>query len=186
MEFVREENRRSIREELDSIKDELKLQKMKEKTEEFQNSKEGKFKLPFKWKSKIKKGKKKSNRKNVVVVFLNKKGEVEEPTICPVFYGNIILKNNVPYEFDPRAVWIWWIRNKPYKVIIIKEIDRRPVSNLDLDEIKKRGDATDSDEFLIKTALRAIQKEQVKQAAKWILILIGIAIVGAVIYFFMR
>ena len=96
------------------------------------------------------------------------------------------MKNNVPYEFDPRAVWIWWIKKKPYKVVIIKEIDRRPVSNLDLDEIKQRGDATDSDEFLIKTALRAIQKEQVKQAAKWVLILIGIAIVGAVIYFFMR
>jgi hypothetical protein len=73
-----------------------------------------------------------------------------------------------------------------YKFLIVKEIDRRPVSNLDLDEIRRRGDATDSDEFLIKMALRAQQTQTVKSMSKWAAILIGIGILGVLIFFFTR
>jgi len=74
---------------------------------------------------------------------------------------------------------------KTHKVLIIKEIDRRPVSNLDLDEIRKRGDATDSDEFLIKAALRAQTAVARKPVSIWVWIIAGIIVVGLLIFFFM-
>ena len=57
---------------------------------------------------------------------------------------------------------------------------------MDWDEIKKRGDATHSDEFLIKMALRAQQTQTVKKMSKWAAILIGIAVLGVIIFFFTR
>jgi len=52
---------------------------------------------------------------------------------------------------------------------------------LDYVEIKRRGDATDSDEFLIKTAMRAVQlgsKKPIKVAA----VILVVVIIGVVVY----
>jgi hypothetical protein len=141
------------------------------------------FKIPFKWKSAANKAAK--QRDTVALLFLNIKGEIEPPMTLPI-YGNMVLIRNKIYEVDPRAFWILRQGVKMYKFLIIKEIDRRPVSNLDLDEIRRRGDATDSDEFLIKMALRAQQTQTVKSMNKWVAIVIGLVIVGIVIYFFTR
>ncbi len=54
-----------------------------------------------------------------------------------------------------------------YTCQIIKGIDRRPVSNLDYAEIQKRGDSTDSDEFLIKAALQAVAGDFGKKETTW-------------------
>ena len=73
---------------------------------------------------------------------------------------------------------------KTYKLLIIKEIDRRPVSNLDWDDIRRRGDATDSDEFLIKAALKAQVTTTAKQVSKGIIFFILAAVViGGIILF---
>lgn len=141
------------------------------------------FKIPFKWKSAANKAGK--QRDMVAILFLNIKGEIEPPMVLPI-YGNMVLLRNKIYEVDPRAFWILRQGSKMFKFLIIKEIDRRPVSNLDLDEIRRRGDATDSDEFLIKMALRAQQTQTVKGMNKWAAILIGILVLGVVIYFFTR
>ena len=93
---------------------------------------------------------------------------------------------NIKGEVDPRAMWNWKVGMKNHKVLIIKEIDRRPVSNLDLDEVRKRGDATDSDEFLIKAAIRAQTAATAKPISKWVWIIIGIAVVAVLIFFFMQ
>jgi len=71
-------------------------------------------------------------------------------------------------------------------LLIIKEIDRRPVSNLDWDDIRVRGDATDSDEFLIKAALKAQMTTTAKQMGKGVIIIIVIAIVAGLVFFFMQ
>jgi hypothetical protein len=139
--------------------------------------------IPFKWKSAANKAGK--QRDMVAILFLNIKGEIEPPMILPI-YGNMVLLRNKIYEVDPRAFWILRQGTKMYKFLIIKEIDRRPVSNLDLDEIRRRGDATDSDEFLIKMALRAQTTQTVKGLNKGLAILIGIIILGVVIYFFVK
>ena len=70
---------------------------------------------------------------------------------------------------------------------IIKGIDRRPVSNLDYNEIKKRGDSTDSDEFLIKAALQAIVGVAHKKPVdKKTMIIIGVIILAAIVFFLMQ
>lgn len=138
------------------------------------------FKVPFKWFSASNQAAKRKDA--VAVLFLNIRGEIEPPIVTPI-HGNMVLIRNKVYEVDPRAFWLLRQGAKMHKFLIIKEIDRRPVSNLDLDEIKRRGDSTDSDEFLIKMALRAQQTQAIKSMSKWVGIAIGAAILGLVIFF---
>lgn len=163
-----------------AVQEQIDIDKMRQETAEA-NKKP--FKIPFKWKSAANKASKK--RDVVAILFLNIKGEIENPILLPI-YGNMVLLRNKIYEVDPRAFWTLRQGTKMYKFLIIKEIDRRPVSNLDLDEIRRRGDATDSDEFLIKMALRAQQTQTVKSMNKWAAILIGIVVLGVLIYFFAK
>lgn len=121
-----------------------------------------------------------------MIWYLNIKGEVEQPLVVPIYSGNMVIIRNKIHEVDPRAMWNWKVGMKNHKVLIIKEIDRRPVSNLDLDEVRKRGDATDSDEFLIKAAIRAQTAATAKPISKWVWIIIGIAVVAVLIFFFMQ
>jgi len=143
-----------------------------------------KFRWPSAWKSKANKASKK--RELVMIWYLNIKGEIEQPLVVPIYSGNMVIIRNKIHEVDPRAMWNWKVGMKNHKVLIVKEIDRRPVSNLDLDEIRKRGDATDSDEFLIKAAIRAQTTTTTKPVSKWIWIILGIAVVGVLIFFFMQ
>ena len=155
------------------------------------------FKWPFKWNRKFKAAKRKRYDDMMLVIFLNKKNEVEPPKFMPIFDGNMIVWKNKPYEFDPRAVWrVKGMKGTP-QAYFIKETDRRPVrnkygrmyfkdaavSNMDLDEIRMRGDSTESDEFLIKAALKTQTSQVKKQVNVVVLVVIGIIAVGALIYF---
>ncbi|GAH22502.1 unnamed protein product, partial [marine sediment metagenome] len=109
----------------------------------------------------------------------------------PIFDGNMIVWKNKPYEFDPRAVWNIRMKGNP-KAYLIKEIDRRPVrnkfgkivykdaavSNMDLDDIRARGDSTESDEFLIKAALKAQTAQGRKKANVAIIVIVALVIGG--------
>lgn len=162
-----------------AIKEEVDIDKIRAETQQFRKP----WKFPMKWKGAANKAAREKDM--VAVLFLNIKGEIENPMVLPI-YGNMILLRNKIYEVDPRAFWTFRQGGKMFKFLIVKEIDRRPVSNLDLDEIRRRGDATDSDEFLIKMALRAQQTQTVKSMSKWAAILIGIVILGVLIFFFTR
>ena len=159
------------------LKREEQLKQLKDDTEK----KKKLFKWPMKFKSAANKSDK--NRDTVLVFFLNIKGELENPMVLPIRDGNMVLIRNKVYEVDPRAIWTFRIGMKIHKLLIIKEIDRRPVTNLDLDEVRKRGDATDSDEFIIKMALRAQQTQTAKSMSKAAIILIVIGLVAAVGFF---
>lgn len=155
------------------------------------------FRYPFKWRLKFNKAGRKVMSEKMLVLFLNKKNEIEPPKFMPIFDGNMIVWKNKPYEFDPRAIWrIKGIRKNP-QAYLIKEIDRRPVrnkygkvvyrdaavSNMDIDEIRERGDSTESDEFLIKAALKAQTTQAKKQANIAIMVILGIIVLGVVMYF---
>ena len=163
------------------------------------------FKFPRKWKRKFMQAKRKSKSDMVLVLFFNKKNEIEPPKFMPIFDGNLIVWKNKPYEFDPRAIWrIKGVRGVP-QAYCIREIDRRPIknpdgtykmdsagrkvyadasiSNMDIDEVRERGDSTESDEFLIKAALRA-QTTQIKKNVNIAVIVIGaIILIGGLIWF---
>ena len=113
-----------------------------------------------------------------------------------IFDGNMIVWKNKPYEFDPRAVWrVKGMKGTP-QAYLIKEIDRRPVrnkygtvvfrdaavSNMDLDEIRARGDSTESDEFLIKAALKAQTSQVKKNVNTAIIVVVVLVILGVVAY----
>lgn len=140
--------------------------------------KKGKFKWPVKWKRIFKSSRKKRNQ--ILVWFLNIKGEIEPPKLYPIYSSNMVIIRNRPYEVDPRSFW----RMGKYTCQIIKGIDRRPVSNLDYEEIKARGDSTDSDSFLIKAALQAfVGGIKKKPMDKKVLIIIGLVAAAAAIFF---
>ena len=147
-------------------------------TEEFLSKKKKRFKFPAKFKGAMKKANKKGN--SILVWYLNAKGIIETPMMYPMYSSNMIIIRNKPHEVDPRAFW----RMGKYQCLLIKEIDRRPVSNLDYDEIKKRGDATDSDEFIIKAAMQAtIGKPTKKPVNRTVIIVIGILVAVGLVYF---
>lgn len=140
--------------------------------------KKGKFKWPIKWKRIFKSSRKKRNQ--ILVWFLNIKGEIEQPQLHPIYSSNMVIIRNRPYQVDPRSFW----RMGKYTCQLIRGIDRRPVSNLDYDEVRRRGDSTDSDEFLIKAAMQAIAGGVKKKPMdKKVLIIIGLIAAAAVIYF---
>jgi hypothetical protein len=165
------------------------------------------FKFPFKWRQKFAQTRRKRFSDQMLVIYFNKKNEIEPPRFMPIFDGNMVIWKNKPYEFDPRAIWkIKGVRGQPM-VYCIKEIDRRPIknpdgqykkdkygrriytsdaaiSNLDVDEIRARGDSTDSDEFLIKAALKAQTTQTKKQVSVIVLVIIFLAIAGGLIWFF--
>ena len=170
----------SVRDTLERIEDKLDYGKKKDETAET----EKKWKMPWKWKTNIKKASKSLDK--VLVLYLNIKGELETPMVQPLYQGNMVIIRNKPYEVDPRAFWTVKIGFKQYKVLIIKEIDRRPVSNLDYSEIKRRGDATDSDEFLIKAAMKAQQTQVTKGMGKIAIVIIILVVIGALAYFFFK
>jgi len=137
-----------------------------------------KYKFPFKWLSIMKKGTNKGRQ--ILVWYLNAKGVIEPPALYPIYSSDMIIIRNKPHQVDPRAFW----RLGKYQCLLIKEIDRRPVSNLDYDEIKRRGDSTDSDEFIIKAAMRAVVGEPKKTTVnKTTMIIIGIIVFAGLIYF---
>jgi len=146
-------------------------------TQEFMKKK--KFKFPFKWKRVMKLANKKERQ--ILVWYFNRKGVIEPPRLHPLYASDMIIIRNKPHEVDPRAFW----RLGKYQCLCIKEIDRRPISNLDYAEIKQRGDSTDSDEFIIKAAMQAVIGTAKKKIAvnKAVLIILGIIAVAAVIFF---
>ena len=173
----------SVKNMLKRIEDKVDYSKKDEKTKKNQ----GFWKFPFKWRMTMNKSSKPSMKDKVLVFYINIKGELEPPMLLPLFNGNTIIYRNTPYEVDPRSFLTLRNRRKFYKLLIYKQIDRRAVSNLDYDEIKKRGDATDSDEILIKAALRAQQTHISKQQVGKGMIVIGIiAVVAVCIWFFSR
>jgi len=155
-------------------------QEVGDQVKETQKTQKG-FKWPAKWKSAARKS---ALRNHILVFYLNIKGELEPPRMVPLYAGHMVVIQDKVHEIDPRSLWTTKIGTKVHKLVIIREIDRRPVSNLDWDEIRKRGDATDSDEFLIKAALKAQVGAAKKPLSKGAIIIIGIIAIGALIFFF--
>ena len=200
MAFIQQEERTSrgtttLAERILALENEKRLSERGNITER----KKKEFKWPFKWKSKFSAAKRKRFSDMMLVIFLNKKNELEPPKFMPIFDGNMIVWKNKPYEFDPRAVWrVKGMKGTP-QAYLIKEIDRRPVrnhqgrvvytdaavSNMDLDDIRMRGDSTESDEFLIKAALKAQTSQVKKNVNMAVIIVVGLIVVGAGIYFLM-
>jgi len=167
---------KSLREEMEELKEVIREGQQTAETEQ----KKKPFDFPSKWKRTMNKSVKLPNR--LLVFYLNKFGKIEPPKLLPVLEGDMVVIHEKPYEVNPKAVW----RMGKYNVYMIREIDRRPVSNEDYDEVKRRGDCTDSDVFLIKMAMRAVQKGARKEMSKAVLIIIGVVVVGGLIFFFSR
>ena len=170
----------SLKERLKILEEKQNLDNAKKETTEVKKE----WKWPFKWKGVMNKSTKPKIAENkVLLIYFNQKNEIEEPVMVPL-YGNIVIHKNKAYEFDPRAIWTINLKGKIIKVLALKEIDRRPISNLDIDEVKARGDATDSDEILLKMVTRAViekQKKQMSSSAMWIMG--GLVVAGLIVYF---
>lgn len=138
-----------------------------------------KFKLP----PIIKKLSKKSNKnpEYVLVQHLTLKQQVEFK-LCRIVSGDIIVIRNKAHTLDPRDVW----RHGKHLWYIIREMDRRPVSNRDYKDVKERGDDTDADVPLIKAVLGAINKPNPLQSKSIIIWIIGGVVAAVVLFTFLK
>jgi len=168
----------------------LKLANAKRVTEEEEK--------PFQWKGKFKSVFKK-NPKNlkdkVIVLCFNSKKEIEEPVILPIISGGIVVYKDKGFKYDPASLYTIKIGNKINRVLVLEENDRYPigskykqVKSIDIEELKKQGRYTFNDSILLKMLWNAqIEKIPKKQFDnKVILWIVGIAIVGIIIYMFMK
>lgn len=140
-----------------------------------------KVKWPLKYKTNANRALKASN--SIMVMYLNRKGEIEQPMLVPIYNGNLIIVRNHVHQLDPRSLWTAKFGNKHYRVLIQKQIDRKAVSNLDIEEIRKNGDATDSDELLITAALKAQMGASKKPINKGMVMGVGILIILGILGF---
>ena len=151
--------------------------KIKETQETLKKQK--KFKWP--WKVRREMDQSMKTKDQILVFYINVKNELEMPRLYPIYGGNMIIIRNKPYLLTPLAV----LSHGKYKCVVIREIDRRPVSNMDYKDVKARGDSTESDELLIKATLKAMIGPQKQPMNKnmIIIIIVIIAIVGGLIWF---
>jgi len=154
--------------------------KQKELEEKLEDSKgkKKKFNLPMKIKSLAKRADK--TMTHVLVEYLTMKKQIEFK-LCKILSGNIVVINNKAHELNPEDIW----RYKKHSWYIIREIDRKPVSNRDYLDVKKRGDSTDEDVVLLKAVLGAIKKPEGALENKSIILwIIGLVVAGVVAYSF--
>jgi len=175
-----------------SLKERLELLERKEQIEKSQEKKEEtkkkkiEFKFPFKWSREIKKSGKKAAEDKVLVFYLSAKGNIEGFKLLPLYSGSMIIYKNRAYEFDPRTLWLLQDKGKTYKCVIIREIDRRTISNLDWQEVKAEGFATDSDEILIKMVTKAFIEKVKKQMSMGVIIAIVVCIILVAVFFMFK
>lgn len=139
------------------------------------------FKIPSQLKRLCKRADKKDD--SVVAQYLTSKGLIKFK-LCKIISGNIIVVNNKVHILDPQCLW----RHKKHFWYIVREIDRRPVSNKDYSDVKKAGMDTDADTPLIKAVLGAIKKNKKEIGDKKFLIIgaVGLAVIGVIYYMFTR
>jgi len=136
-----------------------------------------KFKLPKKILGKARKANK--DYKSVLVEFITLKGTVEW-MILPSREDHIIIYDKV-YWFDPQTIQNMKVGfNKTYKVLIIKEGDMCPVSNLDYDELISMGRSTNNHKLLIKAALEATLAQAKPKVSKGMIVFIVILIIAGI------
>lgn len=168
-----------------------------------ENKKAKEINWPWKWKWKLKQSRRKDEN-TVPVIFMDKKNVINPPRYMPIFDGNIIVYKNKPYIYDPRGLWRIKMKGFP-TAYVIREIDRRPlineetgramvwkrtgqvvydasVSNQDIDQVRESGNSTENDEFLIKAALKAQTSSLKGKMNIGIMVVLGIILVGGLIY----
>lgn len=181
MEDVSEEDTRQF----ESVADKIHYWKKRAKLAEVKNESQEQskpFNVPKRWNFKFRQAKKKFNSDKVLAFFLNKKGEIEPPQWVPVNNGNIIVYKNKAYEYDPTALLRLKIKGYPI-VYFMREIDRKPISNNDYSDIKDTIRSTDKDEILLKMLLQARIAQVAKKMNTGILVILGLLLVGGLIYF---
>jgi len=115
----------------------------------------------------------------VLVMYLSQKYQVTFK-VCRVVSGNIVVIGNKAHTLNPKHIW----RHKKMMWYIIREIDRKPVSNRDYNLVKKRKDDTEADAPLIKAVIGAVQKKKgIDLQGKNVWIIIIIAVIAAVVFF---
>ena len=128
---------------------------------------------------------KKSTKKKdyVLVQYLSQKYQMSFK-LCKIISGNVIVVDNKVHELNPKATW----RYGKHLWYIIREIDRKPVSNEDMDRLRALHRDTDEDVPLLKAVLGAVHKPGTISAdkKKWIGIGIGILIAIGILYIFFK
>ena len=159
----------------------------KEEMEKDTKERKKDWKFPFKWKRTMNKSLKNSASEMVLCFFINKKGELDQPVLLPIYNGNTLIHKYTIHEIDPRDIITLHQKKRSYKLLIYNITSRQAVSNRSYGEIRKGGESTIDDEVFIKAMLTAKASQITKQKiGKGALIIGGLVIAGIIIWFFSR
>lgn len=140
------------------------------------------FNLPKSWTSKFKNQHRKESN-DVLVLYHNKKNEIEPPQYMRVIGGNVIIHNNKSHLYDPKYMWKLKMKGMP-TIYQIREIDGMPITNDDYEELKKEGRSTDWNEILLKQLLEAKTSQAKKIPVNWVAIaIVSIIAIGGLIWY---
>lgn len=138
------------------------------------------FKLPKDWKSNIEKN---STKPLTTVLYLSRNRVLSVKVVKPEEGNLLVIKDNV-HELDPRCFLNINSGKNSHPVLMIKEIDRSPVTTLAVEE-QLAGRENNSDFLLLKAAIRDIvPSKEPKKIPTWVKWIIGIIVVAGVIYYF--
>ncbi len=140
------------------------------------NNKKRKFKLPFKVKRMMKAERKKPQ--HVLVQYLTRKYQIRW-MLQPIVSGSLVVIDNKVHTLDPNKMW----RFGKHMWYIIREIDRKPVSNRDYKRVIKSKDDTEADVPLIKAVLGAVQKPPMMPKKKMIAVIVILLVVAGIVAF---
>jgi len=158
------------------------LERMEKKMQELETKIPSKKKTPKLARMLMKFGKKADKKQGYVLVqYLNIKQQISFK-LCRIVGGDQVVIDNKVHTLNPKDVW----RYKKTLCYIVREIDRKPVSNQDYNEIARRGDDTCSDVPLIKAVLGAVQKPSNLPGKSIILWILGAVVAGIIIFSFVK
>ena len=143
------------------------------------------FKFPRKWTAKFKQTNKAKNNESELVAFLNQKGILETPRYMKVHPGNILIHKNKAYKYDPSGRVVIQMKGFP-QITIIREIDRYPFNNKDYSKLRGTESSPENDPILLKLLLQAKVAEMKKAMNKMALLIVGVILVGVIIWFFAK
>jgi hypothetical protein len=145
-----------------------------------------KLKMPFKWQYKLNQASKKAKVEEIPCLIFTKEGWLDGPIYLKIKYGNLITWHDQAYKYRPEALWkMRGIKKTPF-VYAIKEIDMEPISNLDLEKIRDRGDSTEHHQFLLKQFLRASTSPLSNMKINPMVIIAIVAVVGIGAWFLLK
>lgn len=158
------------------------FEQLKKEMRKFSKQERKPKKVPTNFKMRMAQNRSLKAPEQVLMFYLNQKGEIEGPFLTKIYGGNFLVHRNQVFRFKPSKVWRWG----RYRAVLARAFDRELVGMEDYEKIFAKGSqrSTINDPVQIKAVIGAYtaQKMEVK---KNIGLIIALGIAAAIAIFWL-